>query len=114
MRALLPFLLLMSFVVKSQTLSEKARLLYEAKKYTEVVTLLKPVDEDDDNYAVAQYYLGRAAFDQKTLMMRQTILRKPRKQKTDRQPFITIGWATPTAPLPRMPTCCGRVSLPPK
>ena len=65
MRALLPFLLLMSFVVKSQTLSEKAHLLYEAKKYTEIVTLLKPIDEDNDNYALAQYYLGRTAYDQK-------------------------------------------------
>src|SRR5262245_27598811 len=44
---------------------DQGRSLYEAKKYTEASKLLESVDDDDKEYAAAQYYLGRIAFDQK-------------------------------------------------
>lgn len=44
---------------------DKAKALYEAKKYEEAIKVLMPVDEDHTNYGAAQYYLGRIAFDQK-------------------------------------------------
>ncbi|NOT75279.1 MAG: tetratricopeptide repeat protein [Cyclobacteriaceae bacterium] len=44
---------------------DQAKKLYEAKKFAEVIQLLKPVDDDEKDYPAAQYYLGRVAFDKK-------------------------------------------------
>lgn len=44
--------------------TEKAKKLYEEKKYDEAKTLLASVDDDHKDYAEAQFYLGRIAFDQ--------------------------------------------------
>lgn len=45
--------------------SEQGKRLYEQKKYADAIAVLEKVDEDDADYAAAQYYLGRIAFDQK-------------------------------------------------
>lgn len=45
--------------------SEQGKRLYEQRKYADAVAVLEKVDEDDEDYAAAQYYLGRVAFDQK-------------------------------------------------
>lgn len=45
----------------------KGKTLFEEKRYDEAVKLLEGVDEDNEAYAAAQYYLGRIAFDQKRL-----------------------------------------------
>lgn len=49
----------------SQSTMERAKKLYEEKNLTECVKLLKTIDDDAPDYAAAQYYLGRAAFDEK-------------------------------------------------
>jgi len=43
---------------------EQAKKLYETKKYEEAKNILKQVEDDSKEYAAAQYYLGRIAFDQ--------------------------------------------------
>ena len=65
MKLLLSFLLLTAFLAQSQTMADKARKLYDEKKYPEVHNLLKGIEENNAEYAVAQYYLGRLAYDQK-------------------------------------------------
>ncbi len=44
---------------------EQAQKLYESRKYPEVANMLSVVKEEDKDYAAAQYWLGRVAFDQK-------------------------------------------------
>lgn len=47
-----------------QSKVDQAKTLYENKRYAEVIKLLEPTKESDKDYAAAQYYMGRAAFDQ--------------------------------------------------
>ena len=44
---------------------DRGRQLYEEKKYAEAITVLNAVKEDQADFARAQYFLGRVAFDQK-------------------------------------------------
>ena len=51
-------------LANGQTTLEKGKKLYEDKKFAEAQKLLKTVDDDHSDYAGAQYYLGRIAFDE--------------------------------------------------
>ena len=57
-------LILLSTGLYSQNL-EKAKKLFEDRKYEEAKQLLVSVDDDQKDYAASRYYLGRIAFDQK-------------------------------------------------
>lgn len=60
--------LLASFVCLvciGQNTIDQAKSLFEAKKYDEARKILKAVDDDSKQYAAAQYYLGRIAFNEK-------------------------------------------------
>ncbi|MCE2936971.1 MAG: tetratricopeptide repeat protein [Cyclobacteriaceae bacterium] len=59
------FLVLISAFASGQSVIEKAKGLYDAKKYAEATTLLKGVDDDRKEYAEARYWLGRVAYDQR-------------------------------------------------
>jgi tetratricopeptide (TPR) repeat protein len=59
------FFLLLSASVLGQSALDKAKILYETKKYNEAIKILKGISEKSADYAAAQYYLGRASFDQK-------------------------------------------------
>jgi tetratricopeptide (TPR) repeat protein len=62
--------LLFLFVLESafgQSKVDQAQKLYEANKYPEVISLLSGVKKDDKDFAGAQYWLGRVAYDQKRL-----------------------------------------------
>jgi tetratricopeptide (TPR) repeat protein len=65
MKTLPALLLICYFPLYSQSVVDKARVLYEARKYDESIRLLKTVGEKDATYAASQYYLGRIAYDQK-------------------------------------------------
>lgn len=65
MKTLLLALITIPWLVNAQSSIEKAKILYESKKYPEAAKLLKEVDDDSKDYAQAQYYLGRIAYDQK-------------------------------------------------
>lgn len=58
-------LLLLSFSLSAQTSIEKARKLYEERKPAEAKKILAAIDDDNKEYAAAQYYQGRIAFDEK-------------------------------------------------
>lgn len=57
------FMFLLHGMVFGQTV-DKAKKLYEEKKPTEAKKLLNTIKEDNKQYAAAQYYLGRMAFDE--------------------------------------------------
>lgn len=65
MKTLLTVLVVIPLFVDGQSSIDKAKALYESKKYSEASKLLEEVDDDHSDYAAAQYYLGRIAFDQK-------------------------------------------------
>ena len=65
MKFLAPFLMLVAVCASGQTAVERARILYEQKHTAEAVSVLEKVKENDKDFATAQYYLGRIAFDQK-------------------------------------------------
>lgn len=65
MKTLLSVLIILPLIAGGQSSIEKAKALYETKKYPEASKLLEGIDDDHKDYAVAQYYLGRIAFDQK-------------------------------------------------
>lgn len=48
-----------------QTSLDMGKRLFEQGKYVDATTILDAVDEDDSDYAAAQYYLGRIAFTDK-------------------------------------------------
>ena len=51
----------------AQSKVEQAQKLYESRKYPEAISLLSAVKKDDKEFAGAQYWLGRVAYDQKRL-----------------------------------------------
>src|SRR5436190_3012676 len=51
----------------AQSKVEQAQKLYESRKYAEAISLLSAVKKDDKEFAGAQYWLGRVAYDQKRL-----------------------------------------------
>lgn len=65
MKTLLAVFIILPLIAGGQSSVEKAKALYESKKYSEASKLLKEIDDDHKDYAAAQYYLGRIAFDQK-------------------------------------------------
>lgn len=65
MKALLYAFLLLPIALFSQSSVEKAKTLYETKKYDEAEKILKSVGEKAADYAASRYYLGRIAFDKK-------------------------------------------------
>jgi tetratricopeptide (TPR) repeat protein len=67
MRTLTLILCLVCGLTGAQSPLDKATALFKDKKYTEAKKLLEPVKEGDKDYALAQYYLGRIAFDEARL-----------------------------------------------
>jgi tetratricopeptide (TPR) repeat protein len=65
MKTLLLVLVAVPLFATSQSVVVKAKGLYENKRYTEASKLLEEIEDDHQDYAAAQYYLGRIAFDQK-------------------------------------------------
>ena len=57
--------LLISINAFGQTIIEQAKTLFEQKNYDQVKKMLTAVGEKEADYAPAQYYLGRIAFDKK-------------------------------------------------
>lgn len=64
MRSLLILLLALPLGLSGQTV-QKAKALYENGNPDEAAKLLDAIDDDNKEYAEAQYYLGRIAFDKK-------------------------------------------------
>lgn len=56
-----------SHLTFGQSTLEKAKKLYEERKPAEAQKLLTSIDDDQREYAAAQYYLGRIAFDENQL-----------------------------------------------
>ncbi len=54
-------------VIQSQAQSklEQANSFYDQKKYSQVKKILEPIEKDNPDFAMSQYYLGRVAFDEK-------------------------------------------------
>lgn len=65
MRRTLLFLCFLPFALIAQSPVDKGKAMFEKKNYEEASRVLNEVDDDDPGYAVAQFYLGRIAFDQK-------------------------------------------------
>ena len=65
MKYLLVLLTLIAFRSSGQSKIDQAKKLFEDRKYEESKTLLSPIDDDDHDYAAAQYYLGRIAYAKK-------------------------------------------------
>lgn len=65
MRFIIIFIISLPFLGFSQTPLEKGITLLQNKKYQEANKALLAIKEADKDYAAAQYYLGRIAFDQK-------------------------------------------------
>ena len=64
MNSLLLFLCISTSVL-AQTPVEKAKKLWESKNPTEARKILLTIDDDHRDYAEAQFYLGRIAYDEK-------------------------------------------------
>ncbi|MFN7488562.1 MAG: tetratricopeptide repeat protein [Chryseotalea sp.] len=58
------FLFLTIFVAQAQTALQKGKTAYENNKKAEAKKLLTTIDNDQTDYAEAQYILGRIAFDE--------------------------------------------------
>ncbi len=65
MKYLLLLLTLIAFGSAGQSKIDQAKKLFEDRKYEESKKLLSPIDDDDRDYAAAQYYLGRIAYAKK-------------------------------------------------
>ncbi len=57
-------LVLFTFDANAQS-AERGKKLYEEKNYAEATKTLNAIDDKNGDYAIAQYYLGRIASDQK-------------------------------------------------
>ena len=57
-------LILLTSNVLAQNNVDKAKKLWDAKSYAEAKKILLVIDDDDKDYAAAQYYLGRISVDE--------------------------------------------------
>lgn len=57
--------ILVSVTTFAQSSVDKGKVFYEAKKYPEAENVFKSIGDRATDYAAAQYYLGRIAFDKK-------------------------------------------------
>ena len=48
-----------------QSMAEKGQAMYFSKRYDEAKNVLESVQKNSTDYALAQYYLGRIAYDKK-------------------------------------------------
>jgi tetratricopeptide (TPR) repeat protein len=55
----------LSFALAAQTKIESAKKLFEERKFAEASKILTPIKNDSPDYAEAQFYLGRIAFEAK-------------------------------------------------
>lgn len=58
-------LLIFNTMLVAQSVVDKGRSLYQSKRYEEAASAFESIKEGSSNYAVAQFYLGRIAFDKK-------------------------------------------------
>jgi tetratricopeptide (TPR) repeat protein len=65
MRLIFPLLLLSCSLFAQSSKIDQGKNLFEAKKYEEASKIFSAVDDENKDYAAAQYYLGRIAFDKK-------------------------------------------------
>ena len=65
MKYLLVLVTLIAFRSSGQSKIDQAKKLFEDRKYEESKKLLSPIDDDDRDYAAAQFYLGRIAYAKK-------------------------------------------------
>jgi tetratricopeptide (TPR) repeat protein len=59
------FFFSISVCTHGQAKIEQAKALFEQRKYDQVKKMLTPIGEKDADFAAAQYYLGRVAFEEK-------------------------------------------------
>ncbi len=52
-------------LASAQSSINKGTMFYEARKYSEAENVFKSISEENADYAAAQYYLGRIAYDKK-------------------------------------------------
>lgn len=67
MKSLTLILIFLTGITLGQTSVQKAEALYKDKKLADAQKLLTGIKEGDKDYAQAQYFLGRIAFDEKRL-----------------------------------------------
>ena len=65
MKYLFALFTLLAIHASGQSKIDQAKKLFEERKYEESIKLLSPIDDDDSDYAAAQYYLGRIAYAKK-------------------------------------------------
>lgn len=65
MKTLLSVLIILPLIAGGQSSVDKAKALFENKKYADASKLLEAIEDDHKDYAAAQFYLGRIAFEQK-------------------------------------------------
>jgi tetratricopeptide (TPR) repeat protein len=65
MKCFLILVFILPLVATSQSSIEKVKALYESNKAAEAEKILTTISEKSNDYAAAQYYLGRIAFDKK-------------------------------------------------
>ncbi len=56
-------LFVLPFLNNAQSSLKSGKEFYESKKFTEAAKLLKEIPDDSQDYAAAQYYLGRISYD---------------------------------------------------
>lgn len=65
MRWIILLLCVLSLAANAQPPVEKAKDLFDSRKYDEAIPLLNKIEEASKDYAAARYLLGRIAYDQK-------------------------------------------------
>jgi len=65
MKTLISVLFIFPLIASGQSSIDKAKALFESKKYADASKLLEEIEDDNKDYAAAQFYLGRIAFEQK-------------------------------------------------
>lgn len=106
------FILLATVSVFGQSVTT-GKQLWEQKKYAEARKQLLAIKKDSKDYAVAQYYLGRVAFDEKKYDEAEAFLKLP-LMPTIKWPTIIYGMATRWAPLLPMPIYLSKLRSAPK
>jgi tetratricopeptide (TPR) repeat protein len=102
MRALIALFILFPILLQAQSL-QKAKVLYETGKPAEALKLLEEIADDSKDYAEAQYYLGRIAFDKNEYDDAAEYFEEATEANDKNRQLLSIGWAIVMAWLHVMP-----------